>query len=74
MQPAATNATERPQGAGPFLRMAEAAERLGVHKSTIWRLVQTGRLPALQLRGKGSTVRIDEAEFERWLYGEDEAE
>jgi excisionase family DNA binding protein len=48
----------------------EVAERLGVDKSTVYRLVQAEQLPAIQLRGRGSTVRIDEAEFEAWLYNE----
>jgi excisionase family DNA binding protein len=68
MQPAATNAANRPRGRGRFLRVREVAERLDVDKSTVYRLVQTGGLPALQLRGRGSTVRIDERELDAWLY------
>ena len=50
--------------------MPEVAERLGVDRSTVYRLVQAEQLPAIQLRGPGSTVRIDEAEFEAWLHQE----
>jgi excisionase family DNA binding protein len=46
----------------------EVAERLGVDRSTVYRLVQAEELPATQLRGPGSTVSIDEAEFEAWLH------
>ncbi len=72
MQPAATGAKERPQGDRRLLRIAEVAERLQVPCATVYRLVYDGRLPALQLRGKGSTIRIDEAQLEAWLYDQGE--
>jgi excisionase family DNA binding protein len=65
VEPAATNAAERPRGR--FLRVPEVAERLGVNRSTVYRLVQDRSLPAIQLR-KNGTVRIDEAELDAWLY------
>jgi excisionase family DNA binding protein len=67
MQPAATNAADRPQGRGRFLRVREVAERLDVDKALVYRLVQSGQLRAHQLGGKGCTVRIAEDDFERWL-------
>jgi excisionase family DNA binding protein len=70
VQPAATNAANRPQGAPRLLRVREVAQRLGVDPSTVYRLVQRGSLPALQIGGRGHTVRIDERELEAWLYDE----
>jgi hypothetical protein len=29
----------------------------------------TAALPTLQLGGRGSALRVDEAELDRWLYG-----
>lgn len=30
----------------------------------------TAALPTLQLGGRGSALRVDEAELDRWLYGD----
>jgi excisionase family DNA binding protein len=51
----------------------EVAQRLDVDPSTVYRLVQRGLLPAMQIGGRGHTVRIDEGELEAWLYDEGEA-
>jgi excisionase family DNA binding protein len=71
VQPAATDAANRAQGR--LLRVADVAERLGVDPSTVYRLVQRGELPALQIGGRGHTVRIDENELQAWLYDEGDA-
>jgi len=42
------------------MRVPEVAERLNVPKSYAYALIGEGRLPALQLRGRGSSVRVDE--------------
>ena len=47
--------------------MAEAAERLDCHPALVYRLIERGDLPALQLGGRGHSIRIDEAEFDAWL-------
>jgi excisionase family DNA binding protein len=52
-----------------LLGVPEVAARLGVHRNKAYRLIETGELPAFQLGGRRHTVRIDELEFERWLYG-----
>jgi excisionase family DNA binding protein len=44
-----------------------------VDTSTVYRIVQRGSLPALQLGGKGHTVRIDERELDAWLYNQGDA-
>lgn len=56
-----------------LLRLSEAAERLNVHRATVYRWITEGRLPAVRLGGPGSPVRIPEDELERWLYGDPEA-
>jgi len=53
-----------------FLSVAEAAMMLGVSAPTIRRKVATGELPAVQLGGAGSSIRIARAELEKWLYRE----
>jgi excisionase family DNA binding protein len=76
MPTSATNAANRPQGSAPhgrLLRASEVAERLGVDPSTVYRLIERGSLPALQLGGKGHTVRIDERELGAWLYDQGDA-
>jgi excisionase family DNA binding protein len=76
VQPAATDATRTPLGGparGRLLRVPEVAARLGVDPSTVYRWIESGRLPALQLGGRGYTVRVDERELETWLYENDVA-
>jgi excisionase family DNA binding protein len=59
-----------PKNAKPeprLLRVAEVAERLDQHPSTIYRKLERGELPGLQLGGRKAGIRIDEAELEAWL-------
>ncbi len=53
-----------------LLTIEEAAKRLNVSRATAYRMVYDGRLPTLQLGGRGSALRVDEAELEQWLYGD----
>lgn len=47
---------------GPrFLTAAEAAERMRVSKMTVYRLIRSGKLPAVQI-GKAYRVREDDLE------------
>ncbi len=49
-----------PAPAGPLLPMVrDAAELLGVHRATIWRLVKAGRLQAVELLGSLRVRRAD---------------
>jgi excisionase family DNA binding protein len=57
----ATDATTR------LLKADEVAARWGLHRATVYRLVQRGELPALRI---GGSIRIDPREAERWLYGD----
>ena len=48
--------------AGAFLSVDQAAERLGVHPNTVYRMIVGGRLPAVRA---GRLWRIPEAELGR---------
>jgi excisionase family DNA binding protein len=49
-----------------LLSVAEAASRLHVSRVTAYRLVSSGKLPALRI---GNQIRIDADELERYVYG-----
>jgi excisionase family DNA binding protein len=51
-----------------YLSVRQAAELLDVAPVTIRRKIVAGELPAVQLGGPGSSIRIDRAELEGWLY------
>jgi excisionase family DNA binding protein len=53
-----------------LLTVKETAERLGISAQSVRRHIRYGRLPAVQLGGRGSAVRIDERALNAWLYGE----
>jgi excisionase family DNA binding protein len=57
--PSATDATPK------LLKASEVAERWDLHRATVYRLVQSGQLPALRI---GGSIRIDPREAEAWLY------
>jgi excisionase family DNA binding protein len=73
MKPAWASRANHPPGAAPergrLLRVPEVAARLGVHRNTVYNLIERGHLPAFQPGGRRHIIRIDEAEFERWFYG-----
>lgn len=46
-----------------LLSVSEVAERLGVSRRTVERKIATGEIPALQLGGKHSPIRVDAAEL-----------
>ncbi len=49
-----------------YLRIDEAAVRIGVSRRTVTRLISRGLLPARRLRG-GRTVLIDERDLDACL-------
>jgi excisionase family DNA binding protein len=53
-----------------YLSVAEVAMRLGVSAPTIRRKVAEGQLPAAQLGGPGSTIRVPSRAVERWLWAD----
>jgi excisionase family DNA binding protein len=53
-----------------LLTVREAADRLRVHPVTLRHWIAEGRVPAVQLGGPGTAVRIDPDELEHWVYRE----
>jgi excisionase family DNA binding protein len=51
-----------------LLTIAQAADRLGCHPSTIRRYILSGDLKAIQFK-KFGTIRIESAEVQRFLDG-----
>jgi len=56
-----------------LLTVAETAELMQVSEKTVRRLIARGELPAVQLGGPGSAIRVPRDELEAWLYGPDGA-
>jgi excisionase family DNA binding protein len=53
-----------------LLRIRDAAKRLNVSRASIYRWIDEGRLPAVQLGGRGAPLRIPADELERWLFND----
>jgi excisionase family DNA binding protein len=51
-----------------LLTIDAVAERLAVSRRTVERESAAGEIPALQLGGRRSPIRVDERELEAWLY------
>lgn len=51
-----------------FLTVGEAADLLGVNHQTVRRKIAQGEIPAVQLGGRGSHIRIPRAAFDAWLW------
>lgn len=47
-----------------FLTVGEVAKRFGVNVTTVYRLVQRGKLPAFKI---GNQWRFSEARLEQWV-------
>ena len=50
-----------------LLTSDQVAARLAISKATVYRLVATNDMPAIRLGGAGHSLRVDEADLERWL-------
>lgn len=53
-----------------YLTIAEVALRLGISVPTVRRKIAAGELPAVQLGGPGTAIRIPHARLEAWLRSE----
>jgi excisionase family DNA binding protein len=53
---------------GRLLTVDQVAERLAVSRALVYRLISDGTLPAVQLNGRGSTLRVAAHELEAWLF------
>jgi excisionase family DNA binding protein len=59
--------------AARLLTVKETATRLGLHPQTVRTKILRGEIPAVQLGGPGTSIRVDPAELELWLRDEGEA-
>ena len=48
---------------GKLLSLEQVADHLGVHRDTVYKLVRSGRLPALQLGGRKAGWRVSEEDL-----------
>jgi excisionase family DNA binding protein len=58
-----------------LLTVRQTAKLLGLSERQVWRKLSRGEIPAVQLGGPGTAVRVDKAELIDWLRSalEDEA-
>ena len=56
----------------PLLTVREVMARLDQSEAAVRRHLRAGRLPAVQLGGPGSAIRVPEDELERFIYGDPE--
>ena len=50
-----------------LLSLEQVAEHLGVHRDTVYKLVRSGRLPALQLGGRKAGWRVAEEDLQAFI-------
>jgi excisionase family DNA binding protein len=50
-----------------LLTLEQVAEYLGVHRDTVYKLVRSGRLPALQLGGRKAGWRVTEQDLKDFV-------
>ena len=68
MSPNCTASPDNPENRPTrFLRMSEVAERVGLHKRTIWRLIASESFPQPVPLG-GRAVGFVESEIEDWMH------
>jgi excisionase family DNA binding protein len=60
---------ERVLHAPPLLTVEEAAQVARVARSTIWKRVRSGEIPAIRVGSRTGPIRIPTAEYIEWLYG-----
>jgi excisionase family DNA binding protein len=59
-----------PERERQYLTVADVAAELACSEPTVRRRIRAGELPAVQLGGPGSGVRIPRAGLEAWLWSE----
>jgi excisionase family DNA binding protein len=50
-----------------LLSLEQVASHLGVHRDTVYKLVRSGRLPALQLGGRKAGWRVAEEDLQKFI-------
>jgi excisionase family DNA binding protein len=53
-----------------WLTVAEVAAELACSEPTVRRRIRSGELPAVQLGGKGSALRVPTAALDAWLWSQ----
>jgi excisionase family DNA binding protein len=46
-----------------LLTVRQTAAELGLHPISVYRMIRQGRLPAVQLGGRGAPLRVDRVEL-----------
>jgi excisionase family DNA binding protein len=59
------------QHTSQLLTVPEVAERLRLSRGTVYKLIRTGVVPAVQLGANGSSLRVRSDELEQWLDGDE---
>jgi excisionase family DNA binding protein len=62
------NAMTAPEHSDQLLTVAEAAAQLRCSEPTVRRRIREGQIPAAQLGGRGSSIRIPARALEQWLW------
>ncbi len=57
----------RSGGADGLLTLGETAARLGLSRSSVYRKVRSGELPAVRLGRRGTSLRVRPEALERWI-------
>jgi excisionase family DNA binding protein len=60
--------------APPLMTIAECAKVARVSRSSIWRRIQRGEIPAVRVGNTTGPIRVPTEEFLGWLYGSPLAE
>lgn len=51
-----------------LLKVGDVAALLGVHRQSVYKLAESGKIPHYKVRGAG--LRFDPAEIRRWIDGQ----
>ena len=68
------NALTTAEHASAYLTVSEVAAELACSEPTVCRRIRDGELPAVQLGGPGSAVRVPRAGLQAWLYADPRVE
>jgi excisionase family DNA binding protein len=55
-----------------YLTVAQVARELHCSEPTVRRRIRSGELPAVQLGGRGASIRVPRAALNLWLWSEGE--
>ena len=64
--------TEEQASKGKRLSVKEVAEKLGCSKSSVYKLIDEGKLPAITLFESGKGLKVYESDLDRYLKAREE--